>query len=224
MKMDTNIKTQYDPFAIDFLPDACNQPSAAEELNLRSCDLRPEVDASIPPPLNKKGKIIIEDLLRMNAEGMPQKDIATVFQVSEPAVSQALAKLKKSAARPAVLDKLTAKEERFVMEIAGGRNQTQAALQAFDCNSLDSAKSIGSRLARDPDIAEAITAVLASEDLGTRKLVQRLRDHVESRDPQASLRAVDMGFKLHGAYPATITKNLNLNVEVCPVDLSQYQM
>lgn len=168
------------------------------------------------------GKIVIAELIRMTDEGTPQKDIAAYFGVSGPAVSKALSKLRPTSARPAILDKLTAKEEHFVMEIASGSNQQQAALQAFECSSLDSAKSIGSRLAKDPEIAEAIIAVMESEGLSKRRLVQRLRDHVDGADAQVSIRGVEMGLKLHDSFPIQKKANLNLNIDTCPVDLSAY--
>ena len=167
-------------------------------------------------------KILYEELVRLNAEGLTQRQLAAHFNSSIPAVCKALAKVRRNTGRPAILENLTAKEESFVIEIASGKNQTQAAMAAFECTSLSSAKAIGSRLANDPEIAEAITAVLNAEGLGTRVLVRRLRDHVRNDDPQASLRAVDMSLKLHGAYPATVTKNLNIHADICPVDLSAY--
>lgn len=168
-------------------------------------------------------KINLDELCELLDQGMSQKNAAAHFNVSEAAVSQAVAKLRNSALRPELMDSLTAKEKEFVYEMASGKSQTQAALNAFDVSSYESAKTIGSRLARDPEIAEAITAVMAAEGLSRRKLVRRLREHVDSQDSQASLRAVDIGLRLHDAYPAQKRANLNVNIDVCPVDLSRYQ-
>jgi len=147
-------------------------------------------------------------LLQMADEGIEQKEIAAHFGVSPAAVCKRLKRL----TRPAVLEKLTPKEERFVMEIARGENQTQAALKAFSVGSMESAKSIGHRLMKDPDIQEAITAVMNTEGLDRRYLVKKLKTHVDAPDPSVSLRAVDMGLKLHDAYPAN--KNLTINADV----------
>ena len=108
------------------------------------------------------------------------------------------------------------------MEIVQGSSQTQAAIAAFDVGSLDSAKSIGCRLMKDDDIQEAITAVMEAEGLTRRYLVHKLKSHVDSPDPQASIRAVDMGLKLHDAYPASKTKSLNVNVDVTSADISRW--
>lgn len=158
-------------------------------------------------------------LLQMADEGKEQKEIAAFFGVSPAAVCKRLKRL----TRPAVLEKLTPKEERFVMEIVKGENQTQAALKAFSVGSLESAKSIGHRLMKDPDIVEAITAVMDSEGLDRRYLVKKLKTHVDAPDPSISLRAVDMGLKLHDSYPATKNLNINANLDISPVDLEKYR-
>jgi hypothetical protein len=64
--------------------------------------------------------------------------------------------------------------------------------------------------------------VLETEGLTRRYLIRKLKCHVDSQDPQASIRAVDMGLKLHDAYPASKTKNLNVNVDVTPADVSRW--
>ncbi|WP_298273311.1 terminase small subunit [Geobacter sp.] len=152
----------------------------------------------------------------------PQKAAAAHFGVSEAAISKRLRRLRQIAARPAVLDRLTEKEQKFVVAIVEGRTQTDAAEAAFDVTTRDSAKAIGNRLMKDADIKEAITAVMESEGLSRRHLVKKLKVHVDGADPQVSLKAVDMGLKLHDAYPAAKTMNLNVNLDVCPVDLSRY--
>ena len=168
-------------------------------------------------------KINDAELLEMTEAGTPQKEIAAQFGVSEPAISKRLKRLRQIAARPAILDKLTTKEERFVMEIVQGKSQTQAAVTAFDVGSLDSAKTIGCRLMKDADIQEAITAVMETEGLTRRYLVKRLKSHVENEaDPNVSLRAVDMGLKLHDAYPAAKNKNINVNLDIQDADISRW--
>jgi len=166
------------------------------------------------------GKIIIAELIRMDAEGIKQKEIAARFNVSPSAVNQALMKLKQEAARPAIFDRISIKELKFATEIANGSSQTQAALVAYDVSSRESAKSLGCTLMKSPEIQEAVTAIMESVGLGNRALMMRLRDHVSSADTQASLRAIDMGFKVNGTYAPT--KAINVHAEVCPIDLSKY--
>jgi len=167
-------------------------------------------------------KINDQELLKLESEGTEQKDIAVHFGVSPAAVCKRLKRLHQIAARPAILDKLTAKEERFVMEIVQGNNQTQAALTAFDVGSLDSAKTIGCRLMKNDDIKEAIDAVMETEGLTRRYLVRKLKSHVDGVDPNVSLRATETGLKLHGVFPA---KDLTINVkrDICPVNLDDFR-
>lgn len=165
-------------------------------------------------------KIDDQKLLKLHAEGVEGKAIAERFGVSPAAVSKRLKRL----TRPPVFDTLTGKEERFVMEIAAGKNQTQAAMSAFNVGSLDSAKTIGSRLMKDADIQEAVTVMMDKMGLDRGYLIGKLKGHVDNAvDPSVSLRAVDMGLKLHDAYPATKNMNLNVNVDCDPVDLALFR-
>ena len=49
-------------------------------------------------------------------------------------------------------------------------------------------------------------------------LISRLRKHVDSVDPGASLRAVHMGLQLHDAYPSE--QKININVDRTFIDFS----
>jgi predicted transcriptional regulator len=168
-------------------------------------------------------KINDADLLEMLNDGLSQREIASRFQMSEPAVSMRVKRLRQQAGRPAILDQLTGKERSFVAAIVEGKTQTQAALDAFDVTTRDSAKSLGCRLMKDPEINEAITAVMNSEGLTRRSLVKKLRSHLDAPDSNVSLRAVDMGLKLHDAYPAHKSVNMDIRID-CPVDLSRYRL
>ena len=168
-------------------------------------------------------KIIDSTLLEMAGRGEPQKDIAIFFNVSEAAICQRLKKLRKQAATAAVMNNLTAKEQRFVAEVCSGTSQTKSAVAAFDVGSIDSAKSIGNRLMKDPDIQAAITEVMQQQGLTKTHLIQTLKRHVDCEDAQVSLRATTEGLKLIDAYPATRNLNINANADISPVDLSAYQ-
>ncbi|MBW4053985.1 MAG: hypothetical protein HIU83_01010 [Proteobacteria bacterium] len=161
-------------------------------------------------------------LLEMADRGDQQTAIAAHFDVSPAAISKRLQRLRQHAAQAAVLDNLTAKEQRFVAEICSGTSQTQSAVAAFDVGSYDSAKAIGNRLMKDPDINLAISTIMEAQGLTRGHLIARLKHHVDGNDPNVSLRATVEGLKLTDSYPATKNVNLNLNVDVCPVDLSRY--
>jgi hypothetical protein len=83
-----------------------------------------------------------EEILKMLKAGKTQKEIAAHFGVSPPAICK---RLKRLVPPPKSLEKLTQKEQKFAIERAKGKTQTQAALASHDCASLASAKSLGSQ-------------------------------------------------------------------------------
>jgi len=143
------------------------------------------------------GRRIIDDtiLLEMLKEGKMQKEIAEYFKVSPVAICK---RLKRLFPPPESLEALTDKEKQFAIERAGGRNATQAALKAFECSSMQSAKVIGSQLMDKPEVQIAINDLMEMKGIGREFRVERLGDHIRSFDPVVSLKALDMGFKLAG--------------------------
>lgn len=139
-----------------------------------------------------------EELLRMYKEGGKlQKDLARHFNVTPAAICK---KLKRLLPPPKSLENLTEKERRFAIEKAKGKNNTQAALQAYDCGSLESAKVIGSELMDKPEVITAIDDLMDLHGLTKSYRIQRLKQHVENTDPNVSLKGLDMSFKLDGSY------------------------
>ena len=93
----------------------------------------------------KSRKINDSRLITLKNEGRLQKDIAKILGVSEPAITKRLNRLfPERYEPPKSLEVLTDKEKRFAIERAGGRTATEAALNAFECSSRNSAKVIGS--------------------------------------------------------------------------------
>lgn len=167
-------------------------------------------------------RIIDSELLEMSERGDQQKDIAEHFAVSEAAISKRLKQLREQAKLNAVMDKLTEPQQRFVAEICSGTGQTASALAAYDCLP-DSAKPIGNKLMKDPDVKLAIDTIMEAQGLTRSHLIQRLKHHVDGNDPNVSLRATVEGLKIAEAYPATKNVNLNIGVVVDPVDLSLFR-
>lgn len=145
----------------------------------------------------RQRKIDDNQLLEMFREGKIQKEIAKYFNCSPVAVSK---RLKRLLPDPLVNHSLTEQQKRFVIEKGKGKSNTQAALAAYECGSLQSAKVIGSQLMSDPEINTAIQELMDSEGLTRRYRVRRLRHHVDNRDPNVSLKGLDMSFKLDGSY------------------------
>lgn len=61
------------------------------------------------------------------------------------------------------------------------------------------------------------------EGIDRRYLVKRLGKHIDSDEPNISLKGVEMGLKLHGEL-ANRNVNINLNVDCDPVDLSMFRL
>jgi hypothetical protein len=140
-------------------------------------------------------KIDDQLLAQMLEQGKTQAEAARHFNVSEAAISKRVKRLFPE--YPESLNKLTPKEQKFALEVAAGRNQSAAALIAFDA-SPDSARTIGSRLMAREDVGKAISDIMSEEGLGRRYRIQRLKQHVDSQSADVSLRALDQSFKLDG--------------------------
>jgi len=138
-----------------------------------------------------------EEILKMLKEGKTQRQIAQHFGVSEPAISK---RVKRLLPPPKSLENLTDKERKFVLEVASGRTQTDAAMKSHDCISRESAKSTGSHLMAKPDIKMAVSELMQEEGLTRRYRVKKLKTHVDAKDPGISLKALDQSWKLDGAY------------------------
>ena len=148
-----------------------------------------------------RAKIIDDDrLLAMHKEGKSQKEIAAFFNVSPVAVCKRLKRLLPSP--ESVLDKydLTKKERAFVMAKSQGKTNTEAALESYEVTSRRSAKVIGSQLMGSPTVNVAIDELMDHHGLTKSYRVLKLKQHIDNRDPNVSLKALDQTFKLDGSY------------------------
>ena len=167
-------------------------------------------------------KIDDTELLRLIDEKTDRKEIAKRFGCSQAAISKRLFKLRPEQ-EPLKIDELTQKEKAFVVAVASGQSQTAAALSAYDVTSRESGKALGHSLMKNPEIREALQEII-DRQIPLPHLIARLRKHIDSVDPQASLRAVDMGLKLHGAYPPEKRINLNADLNRSFLDLSEIEI
>lgn len=145
------------------------------------------------------GKINYNELKEMLNGGRSQADCARHFQVSEPAVCKAVKRLK-AVEIPVSMERMSKKKRAFVLNLAEGKTATESALSAYDCASRDVAKTLGCRMAKDPDVEQALCDIMAQEAIPRRRRVQRLRDLIESKDLTAVSRGLDMSWKLDGSY------------------------
>jgi hypothetical protein len=152
-------------------------------------------------------------LLDMMKEGREQKEAAAYFHVTPAAICKRLKRLQSGP--EAILDKydLTDRERAFCMEKAKGKTNTQAALASYEVTSTQSAKVIGSQLMGKPEIQDAARE-LQECGLTTRYRVNRIKSHVDHRDPNVSLKALDMSFKLDGSYAPEKHEEVSFSVIV----------
>lgn len=209
----------YDPFCTSS-PDGSDLQLTAKPLNSDPCHVLSKL-ANIPSGQQKTKRIDDGELLQMLEAGATQKEAADRFGVSEAAVSQKLRRLRKQITHAAVLEPLSDQQRHFVAEVCSGARQTEAALASYNCLP-DSAKAIGNKLMKDEKIRRAIDVIMEEQGLSREHLIRRLRQHVDDVDAQVSLRAVDMGLRLHDAFPVQKRANVNLNIDTCPIDLSGY--
>jgi hypothetical protein len=166
-------------------------------------------------------KIHDERLLELLREGKQQKQIAHIMGVSAPAICQ---RLKRLLPLPDSLKSLTEKEQRFVLEkVKGKKTNTEAALLSYEAGSRESAKVIGSQLMDRPEIRKAIDDLMELKGIGREFRIEKLGQHMKNRDPNVSLKALDMGFKLANDYPAQRNINLNADLNITPVDIGRWK-
>jgi predicted transcriptional regulator len=141
-------------------------------------------------------KIDTDLLLQLQKEGKQQKDMASHFGVSPAAISKALKRL-----GPNIDDyDLTDTQKKFVLAKLNGKTNTQAALDSYEVASFESAKSLGYKLYNTPKIKQAYDELMERNGMGQSYRVIKLKSHVDNKDPNVSLKALDMTFKLEGAY------------------------
>jgi hypothetical protein len=152
-------------------------------------------------------------LLALLKAGKNQKEAAKLLGVSPAAITK---RLKRLVPPPESLRKLTPKEQKFAISMASGKTRTQACLESFEVGSRESAKALGKRLARDPDVRQAIADLMDEKGLTQEYRVEKLKGHVDNLDPTISLKALDQSWKLDGSYAPE--KHLNLNVGISTAD------
>jgi len=136
-------------------------------------------------------------ILQMLEEGHTQKHIAEHFDVSPAAICK---RAKRLEAYPKSINDLTPQQQRFVQSIAEGKSQTQSAIDAYEVSSIASAKALGSALMKKPEISSAVSEWMNYHGLTKDYRVQKLKKHVDNRDPNISLKALDQSWKLDNSY------------------------
>ena len=100
--------------------------------------------------------------------------------------------------------------------VENGLNATQAALQVYNVKNTKVAQSIGTENLSKPVVQEEIKAILNSKGLSLEEIstpVSKILNTEPTKvTDQGVLRAAEMLYKLHGAFPASNSARLNINV------------
>lgn len=123
--------------------------------------------------------VLLEMMKDVKAGKITQVDVANHFSVSPAAICKRLKRLELLKPLKS-LEKLTKSKQKFALEIASGKNQKDAALCSHSCTSVNSAKSLGCALIKEPDIKLAISDLLAQEGLTRRYRIEKLKQLVDS--------------------------------------------
>lgn len=146
-----------------------------------------------------KRKTNDEQILKLWQSGLSQLEISRELSVSPACICKRLKRL--LPAPDEILDRhtLTDKEKRFVIEKASGKNNTQAAIASHEV-SRASAKVIGCNLMKKPEVQMSINELMETYGLTRSYRINRIRNHIDHKDPLISLRGLDMSFRLDGSY------------------------
>ncbi|MCX5806592.1 MAG: terminase small subunit [Proteobacteria bacterium] len=155
-----------------------------------------------------------DELLKMLDDKIPQKDIAKHFGVSNGWITKRKQLLQTP--EPENFSKLTEQQRCFVIEKVKGRSNVDAAFTAYNATSRDSARNIASDLMQKDEINLSIRELMENHGLTRIYRIKRLKQHVDNKSPDISLKALHQSWQLGGDYAPTQTKNLNLNVDVIP--------
>jgi hypothetical protein len=165
-------------------------------------------------------KVSDEQIIELYRQGLNQSQIGAALDVSNVAIHKRLKRILVMAS----LEKLTPKEQQFCIAVSEGKTRTQAALEAYDCSGIDSAKTVQRQLMQKEEIQQSISALMDIEGLTRGYKIRILKSHVDNKaDPHVSLKALDMSFKLVNDYPPQRNINLNADFILSPVDLERYR-
>jgi len=99
-----------------------------------------------------------------------------------------------------IKNKLTQKQQKFVIYYLELGNGVQAALKAYNTRDYSTAHSIASENLQKPTIRQAIEAIMNSYDFNNTYLLKIHRGLLEDKNPMVVAKALDMAYKVKGIY------------------------
>jgi phage terminase small subunit len=157
-------------------------------------------------------KVDDEKLLSMLADGVQQKQIASYFGVAESYITKRKKQLQAAEIEePPNFATLTDQQKKFVLSKVEGKTNVLAVQEAYEVTSLESAKSLGTTLMRNPSIQASIAELMDLHGLTKNDRIRQLKKLVYSKDGNVSLKALDQTWKLDGSYAP---QDVNMQVDI----------
>jgi hypothetical protein len=97
---------------------------------------------------------------------------------------------------PKSVESLTEKERNFCLAVVGGKSRINAVMETYDVTSRGSAKALQQTLMKNPAIKASISDLMEARGIGKVFRVEKLAEHLNSRDEMISLKSLDMACKL----------------------------
>lgn len=138
-------------------------------------------------------------LTELLKQGKSYREIGEELGVSGAAVCKRVKKLG-LLELPESVNLLTEKERNFCLAVASGQSRTNAVMQAYEVKNRESAKALQNTLMKNPEIQTAIADLMEYHGLTRSYRIQKLKKHIDAHDPNVSLKALDMSWKLDGNY------------------------
>jgi hypothetical protein len=143
------------------------------------------------------GRRIINDteLEQDYRAGKSLKEMGKAQGVSSVAIHKRIKRLGLSRL-PKSMENLTEKERAFCLSVASGQTKTNAVMSAYDVVNRNSAKALQYSLMKLPEIRASINDLMEARGIGKVFRVEKLAEHMQSRDEMIALKALDMGMKI----------------------------
>jgi len=140
-------------------------------------------------------------LLEMLSQGVEQKKIAETLGCHPSYITKRKKQLLPvQVEEPETFSTLTDQQKRFVLAKAEGKTNIQAVTESYEVTSKDSAKSLGSRMMKSPEIQKSIIELMDMNGLTKENRIKQLKNLVYHHDGNVSLKALDQTWKLDGSY------------------------
>ena len=112
-------------------------------------------------------------------------------------------------------DKLTIKQERFVKKTVETLNPAEAARQVYDVATTETARAIASQNLTKLNIREALLREFEKKDLNNDLVSDKHKENiVQGKNLPARNTALDMFYKITGAYAPEERRETRLNINI----------